>query len=60
MNMTRSEIRVKYGIVMLEPPRVANKELTDEEAAAYEKFVQMSVKNFEEYWNDDDGSDDPD
>lgn len=57
--MTRAEIRTKYGIVVLEPPMVANKELTDEEAAAYEKFVQMSVKNFEEYWNDD-GSDDPD
>lgn len=57
--MTRAEIRAKYGIAMLEPPRVANKELTDEEAAAYEKFVQISVKIFEEYWNDD-GSDDLD
>ena len=57
--MTRAEIRAKYGIVVLEPPKVANKGLTDEEAAAYEKFVQMSAKNFEEYWNDD-GSDDPD
>jgi len=57
--VTRAEIRAKYGIVVLEPPKVANKELTDEEAAAYEKFVQMSAKNFEEYWNDD-GSDDPD
>ena len=57
--MTRAEIRAKYGIVVLEPPREANKELTDEEADAYEKFVQMSVKSFEEYWNDD-GSDDPD
>ena len=57
--MTRAEICAKYGIVVLEPPRVACKELTDDEATAYEKFVQMSAKNFEEYLNDD-GSDDLD
>ena len=57
--MTREEIREKYGIIMLEPPRVANKELTPEEAESYEKFGKMLVENFETYENDD-GSDDPD
>ena len=57
--MTRAEIREKHGIIMLEPPRIANKELTSEEAESYEKFVKMLVENFETY-KDDDESDDPD
>lgn len=54
--MTRSQIREKYGISMLESPSVANKELSEKEAAEYENFVSSlfdiadeideNIKNF--------------
>lgn len=55
--MTREEIRTKYGIVQLEPPHIANRELSEEEAQKYEKIVQMHVAAFSEYWDDDDSGD---
>ena len=57
--MTRAQIREKYGLVMLEDSRSANKELSEEDATAYDKFCQMIVANFDDY-KADDGSDDPD
>lgn len=57
--MTRAQIREKYGLVVLENPKSAIRELSKEEAAAYDKYCQMTVANFEDY-KDDDGSDDPD
>lgn len=36
---TRAEIRAKYGIVRLEHPDIANKELSKEDAEMYEKMV---------------------
>lgn len=54
--MTRSQIREKYGISMLESPSVANKELSEKEAAEYKNFVSSlfdiadeideNIKNF--------------
>ena len=38
--MTRAMIREKYGIVRLEPPEIANRSLSDEEAETYEKCSQ--------------------
>ena len=55
--MTREQIRNKYGITQLEHPSIANKELSEEEAAAYEKIVKMHVASFSVYWNDDDSGD---
>lgn len=55
--MTREQIRNKYGITRLEHPSIANKELSEEEAAAYEKIVKMHVASFSIYWNDDDSGD---
>lgn len=57
--MTRAQIRKRYGIEQLEHPAIANKELSEKEAAAYEKFCKMTVENFDDFY-DDDGSDDPD
>ena len=57
--MTREQIRKKYGIEQLEHPSIANKELSEKETAAYEKFCKMTVENFDDFY-DDDGSDDPD
>ncbi len=41
--MTRSQIREKYGISMLESPSVANKELSEKEAAEYEDCVSLHL-----------------
>lgn len=57
--MTRAEINAKYGIVRLMPPNVANKELSAEEAEKYEKMILISVRAFDEYF-DEDFSDDID
>lgn len=57
--MTRAKIRAKYGIEQLEHPSIANKELSEKESDAYEKFCKMIVKNFDDFYNDD-GLDDPD
>lgn len=57
--MTRAQIRKRYGIEQLEHPAIANKELSEKEVAAYEKFCKMTVENFGDFY-DDDGSDDPD
>ena len=37
--MTRAEIRKKLGIVVLEDPKIANKELTQEEAEKQLSFL---------------------
>ena len=47
--MTRQQLRDKYGVAMCESPELAHKELTDEEAGKYEKFLQMVTSNFEEF-----------
>lgn len=52
--MTREQIREKYGIVKIESPEPANKELSDKEASDYENIVKMQVENFALYWNEDD------
>lgn len=44
--MTRAEIRKKLGIVVLEDPKIANKELTKEEAEKYEDFMKSLIS-----WN---------
>ena len=41
--MTRAEIRKKLGIVVLEDPKIANKELTQEEAEKYEDFMKSLI-----------------
>ena len=41
--MTRAEIRKKLGIVVLEEPKIANKELTQEEAEKYEDFIRSLI-----------------
>ena len=50
--MTREMIREKYGIVRLEPPEIANRTLSDEEAEAYENAVRRTIENFEALWNE--------
>ena len=37
---TRAEIRKKLGIVTLEDPSVANKELSEKDALEYENFMK--------------------
>lgn len=46
--MTRAQIREKYGISMLESPSVANKELSEKEAAEYEDCVSLLLRTFDE------------
>lgn len=53
---TRAEIRKELGIVTIEHPDVANKELTEQEALEYKEFLHKLcefhkeiVKNIEEY-----------
>lgn len=46
--MTRSQIREKYGISMLESPSVANKELSEKEAAEYEDCVSLHLRMFDD------------
>lgn len=55
--MTREQIRAKYGIIRIESPELANKELSDEEASNYESIVKMQVENLALYWNEDDSDD---
>ena len=55
--MTRKDIRDKYNIVCLERPERANKELSNGEAKKYEKNQKLLMKNFTEYWQDDDSGD---
>ena len=51
--MTRAMIREKYGIVQLEPPEIANRSLSDEEAEAYETAVRRMIEKFIALWNED-------
>lgn len=51
--MTRAMIREKYGIVRLEPPEIANRSLSDEEAETQENAVKRTIENFEALWNED-------
>lgn len=50
--MTRAQICDKYDIVMLENPSVANKELSEKEAASYEEFCKLMVEVFNETFDD--------
>ena len=50
--MTRAQIRDKYDIVMLEHPSIANKELSEKEAASYEDFCKSMVEVFNEAFDD--------
>ena len=52
---TRAELHEKYGIYRLMKPDIANKELTQEEAEMYEKFLQVSRECFDNLNNDDSG-----
>lgn len=45
---TRAEIRKKHGIVILERPDFANKELTEKEANEYEQFIVSLCDFYEE------------
>lgn len=42
---TRAEIRAKYGIVRLESPEIADKELTEDEAIRYEQSL-LEMKKY--------------
>ena len=42
---TRAEIRAKYGITRLEPPSIANEELTEEDAKLYENMVRYLAES---------------
>lgn len=50
---TRAEIHEKYGITRLMPSNVANEQLSAEDAAMYERMIQMQRQNFDEFENDD-------
>lgn len=52
--MTKKDIRDKYGIVCLERPERSNKKLSNEEAKKHERNQGLLMKNFTEYWSDDD------
>ena len=52
---TRAELHEKYGIYRIMKPDIANKELTQEEAEMYEKFLQVSRECFDNLNNDDSG-----
>ena len=41
--MTRAEIRKKLGIIVLEDPKIANTELSQEEAEEYKNFMESMV-----------------
>lgn len=56
-DLTRAKIREKYNIVRLEPPAIANRILSAQEAAEYESAVLRTIKNFETYWEEDDSGD---
>lgn len=43
---TRAEIRAKYGIVRLESPKIADKELTEDEAIRYEQSLLEVLKPY--------------
>lgn len=46
---TRAEINEKCGIVRLMPPNIANEQLSEEDAAMYERMVKMQIQEFEDY-----------
>ena len=46
---TRAEINGKYGIVRLMPPDIANDQLSEEDAALYERIVKMQIQEFDDY-----------
>ena len=51
--MTREQIRNKYGITQLEHPSIVNKELSEEEAAGYEKIEKnpgLACKKCYQLW----------
>ncbi len=49
---TRAEIHEKYGVARLMPPNVANEQLSAEDAAMYERMIQMHRQAFDEFEND--------
>ena len=46
---TRAEINEKHGIVRLMPSDIANEQLSEEDAAMYEKIVKMQLEKFDDY-----------
>lgn len=46
---TRAEINGKYGIVRLMPSDIANEQLSEEDAAMYERIVKMQIQEFDGY-----------
>lgn len=46
---TRAEINEKYGIIRLMPPNIANEQLSEEDAAMYERMVKMNIQEFDDY-----------
>lgn len=54
---TRAELHLKYGIVRLMPPHVANEELSPEMEKLYEAHLRIQKESFEKYLTDDDSDD---
>jgi hypothetical protein len=46
---TRAEINEKHGIVRLMPSDIANEQLSEEDAAMYERIVKMQIQEFDGY-----------
>lgn len=46
---TRAEINEKHGIVRLMPSDIANEQLSEEDAAMYERIVKMHIQEFDGY-----------
>ncbi len=44
--MTRAQIRERLGISMIENPRIANREMTEDEAKEYESMTLAILENF--------------
>lgn len=44
----RAEINRKYGIVRLMPPDIANEQLSEEDAAMYERIVKIMIEEFDD------------
>ena len=50
---TRAEINEKHGIIRLMPPDIANEQLSEEDAALYERIVKMQIQEFDDFENED-------
>lgn len=58
-NLARSRAKARYAVrrykgkSLIEPPEIANRSLSDEEAETYENAVKRTIENFEALWNED-------